>query len=152
MTDPLKSPTCRECAMARGLRVPGDVRTVWRGVCANCGQEAYDALGRLRSELTEAHELAEIRMSQVYNSPTEGLAGATGSPSPFAARMTDEAVDRACRAYLAEDGAQCGEPNPWEMEPDTNEADAYEDFEEWKACQRAAMRAALAAFLAPEDS
>jgi len=42
MTDPLKSPTCRECAMARGLRVPGDVRTVvWRGVCANCGQEAY---------------------------------------------------------------------------------------------------------------
>ena len=38
MTDqPLKSPTCRECARARGLRVPGDVHTVHEGVCANCG-------------------------------------------------------------------------------------------------------------------
>jgi hypothetical protein len=37
MPDELKSPTCRECARARGLRVPGDVHTVWEGVCANCG-------------------------------------------------------------------------------------------------------------------
>lgn len=38
MTNPLKSPTCRDCAMARGLRVPGDIHTVWEGECANCGE------------------------------------------------------------------------------------------------------------------
>jgi hypothetical protein len=36
----LKSPTCRDCARARGLRVPGDVHTIWRGICANCEREA----------------------------------------------------------------------------------------------------------------
>jgi len=35
---PLKSPTCRDCAHARGLRVDGDVHTVWEGECANCGR------------------------------------------------------------------------------------------------------------------
>lgn len=39
MTSALKSPTCRDCARARGLRVPGDVHTVWQGRCANCGRE-----------------------------------------------------------------------------------------------------------------
>lgn len=39
MSERLKSPTCRECAMARGLRVPGDIHTVSEGVCANCGAE-----------------------------------------------------------------------------------------------------------------
>lgn len=33
----LKSPTCRDCAHARGLRVPGAIHTVWDGECANCG-------------------------------------------------------------------------------------------------------------------
>lgn len=34
----LKSPTCRDCALARGLHVPGDIHTIWEGVCANCGE------------------------------------------------------------------------------------------------------------------
>lgn len=33
----LKSPTCRKCALSRGLRVPGGAHTVWEGKCANCG-------------------------------------------------------------------------------------------------------------------
>ena len=39
MNDELKSPTCRDCALARGLRVPGDIHTVSHGKCANCGAE-----------------------------------------------------------------------------------------------------------------
>lgn len=35
----LKSPTCRDCARARGLVVPGEVHTVWTDRCANCGEE-----------------------------------------------------------------------------------------------------------------
>ena len=34
----LKSPTCGDCAKARGLVVPGDVHTIWQGECANCGE------------------------------------------------------------------------------------------------------------------
>jgi hypothetical protein len=34
----LKSPTCRDCAHQRGLRVPGDIHTVYEGECANCGE------------------------------------------------------------------------------------------------------------------
>lgn len=34
----LKSPTCGDCAMATGRHVPGDVHTIYEGVCANCGQ------------------------------------------------------------------------------------------------------------------
>lgn len=37
MPEDLRSPTCRLCARARGLRVPGEVHSVWEGVCANCG-------------------------------------------------------------------------------------------------------------------
>lgn len=37
MTDTLRSPTCRDCARNRGLRVPGDIHTCWEGECANCG-------------------------------------------------------------------------------------------------------------------
>jgi hypothetical protein len=39
MKQPLLSPTCGDCAKARGLVVPGDVHTIWQGVCANCGQD-----------------------------------------------------------------------------------------------------------------
>ena len=35
-----KSPTCRDCAMAKGLRVPDEIHTVWQGECANCGKDA----------------------------------------------------------------------------------------------------------------
>ncbi len=35
---PLKSPTCAPCAKARGRIVPGEVHSVWTGVCANCGE------------------------------------------------------------------------------------------------------------------
>lgn len=32
----LRSPTCGDCARAKGLIVPGEVHTVRMGVCANC--------------------------------------------------------------------------------------------------------------------
>lgn len=41
MNDPLKSPTCRDCAIRRGLRVPGDVHTAEVGVCSNCGKRTH---------------------------------------------------------------------------------------------------------------
>ncbi len=35
----LKSPTCGDCAKAKGLIVPGDIHTVYQGICANCGHD-----------------------------------------------------------------------------------------------------------------
>lgn len=38
MNDELKSPTCGDCARARGLQVRGDVHTIYEGECANCNR------------------------------------------------------------------------------------------------------------------
>jgi len=39
MSGELKSPTCADCAKARGLMVPGSVHTVSMGRCANCDRD-----------------------------------------------------------------------------------------------------------------
>ena len=41
MATELKSPTCGQCAMKRGLEVPGGVHTINQGVCANCHEERH---------------------------------------------------------------------------------------------------------------
>jgi hypothetical protein len=50
-----------------------------------------------------------------------------------------------CRAHDAEDSAQRGEPNPWEIYTDAD------DFEGFKADRIAAMRAALQALREPTE-
>lgn len=53
--------------------------------------------------------------------------------------ISDEAVEAAARAHDAEDAAQRGEPDPWDMEGD--------DFNEFRADRMSAIRAALEAAL-----
>lgn len=53
--------------------------------------------------------------------------------------ISDEAVEAAARAHDAEDAAQRGEPDPWDLEGD--------DFNEFRADRMSAMRAALEAAL-----